>query len=318
MPSATTSKLEFVPMHETFVAEVRGIDFTKPLSPEVVKQVQDGIDKYGILVFRNTGLDDKSHIAFARHFGPLDDMLPHVKAGRKLRLPDPEMFDVSNLDPDGNLVTEADPARLGAFKGNALWHADLAFNSPRAGYSMLRAHQLPPKGLGGDTQYCDARTAYEDLPEEMKAKIANLVGNHSLMHNRKLAAPELYPDLNPRDYPFSKHRLVVPHKAGRTQLYLTTYLHHFDGMTDEESQQLMDELWAHCTQPQYTVLVKWENDGDLIMWDNTAVLHRATGGEYLTKHVRDMRRTTSHDDGPHGLGMNKESFRQGLPIPKVP
>jgi alpha-ketoglutarate-dependent 2,4-dichlorophenoxyacetate dioxygenase len=79
-------------------------------------------------------------------------MGPHIKAGRIMRLPDKEMFDVSNLDPEGNIVTELDPQRLGAMKGNALWHADLAFNSPRAGYSMLRAHQLPPKGLGGDTE----------------------------------------------------------------------------------------------------------------------------------------------------------------------
>lgn len=126
-------------------------------------------------------------------------MEPHIKAGRKMRLPDKEMFDVSNLDPEGNIVTELDPQRLGAMKGNALWHADLAFNSPRAGYSMLRAHQLPPKGLGGQTevrplnhnlrgflcslpsQYLDARAAYDDMPVDMKAKIESLVGNHSMM-----------------------------------------------------------------------------------------------------------------------------------------
>jgi alpha-ketoglutarate-dependent 2,4-dichlorophenoxyacetate dioxygenase len=102
-------------------------------------------------VFRNTGLDDKRQIAYAANFGELDNMDPHIKAGRKMRLPDTEMFDVSNLDPEGNIVTEVDPQRLGAMKGNALWHADLAFNSRRAGYSMLRAHQLPPKGMGGDT-----------------------------------------------------------------------------------------------------------------------------------------------------------------------
>ncbi len=137
--------------------------------------------QYGVLAFRSTGLDDKGQIAFAAQFGPLDDMEPHIKAGRQMRLPDKEMFDVSNLDPDGNIVTEMDPQRLGAMKGNALWHADLAFNSPRAGISILRAHQLPPKGLGGETEYIDARAAYENLPEETKTKIKDLVGNHSMM-----------------------------------------------------------------------------------------------------------------------------------------
>ncbi len=134
-----------------------------------------------MLVFRKTGLDDKGQIAFAAQFGPLDDMEPHMKAGRKMRLPDKEMFDVSNLDPDGNIVTEVDPQRLGAMKGNALWHADLAFNAPRAHVSILRAHQLPPKGLGGETLYADARQAYDELPDAMKAQIQDLVGNHSMM-----------------------------------------------------------------------------------------------------------------------------------------
>ncbi len=135
-------------------------------------------------------------------------------------------------------------------------------------------------------------------------------------HNRKLAAPDIYASVDPHDFPFSKHKLVVPHTNGRNTLYVTSYIHHIDGMSEADSQQLVDTLLAHAAQPRFTHLVEWQNDGDLIMWDNTAVLHRATGGQYLTKHVRDMRRTTSHDVGPHGLGMNKEAFRQGLPIPK--
>lgn len=89
-------------------------------------------------------------------------------------------------------------------------------------------------------------------------------------------------------------------------------------MSDEDSQALVDELFEWATQPKYRNLVEWKNDSDLIMWDNTAVLHRATGGAYLTKHVRDMRRTTSHDTGEHRFGVNdpEKPFRQGLPIPK--
>lgn len=79
-------------------------------------------------------------------------MSPHIKVGRRLRLPDLQMFDVSNIDPDGNLVTDTDPARMAVMKGNELWHADLAFNSRRSGYSILRGHKLPPKGTGGDTE----------------------------------------------------------------------------------------------------------------------------------------------------------------------
>lgn len=75
---------------------------------------------------------------------------------------------------------------------------------------------------------------------------------------------------------------LLLHHNGRTILYITSYIHHIDGMSDEESQALLDELFAHAAQPQYRNLVRWENDGDMIMWDNTAVLHRATAGERVS------------------------------------
>jgi alpha-ketoglutarate-dependent 2,4-dichlorophenoxyacetate dioxygenase len=111
-----SAPLEFIPQQPTFVAECRGVDWTKPISPEQKDIIQAAIDKYGVLVFRKTGLDDKRHIAFAALFGDLDDMSPHIKVGRKLRLPDVQMFDVSNIDPDGNVVTDVDPARMALMK----------------------------------------------------------------------------------------------------------------------------------------------------------------------------------------------------------
>jgi alpha-ketoglutarate-dependent 2,4-dichlorophenoxyacetate dioxygenase len=111
---------------------------------------------------------------------------------------------------------------------------------------------------------------------------------------------------------------VVPHRNGRNTLYITTYIHQIDGMSEEDTQKLLDELFEHAAQDKHKNLIKWENNSDIIMWDNTAVLHRATGGKYLTTHVRDMRRTTSHDVGKYGHGKNdpNKPFRQGLPIPK--
>ena len=79
-----------------------------------------------MLIFRNTGLDDERHIAFSENFGELDDMMPHVIAGRKLRIPDPRMFDVSNLDLEGNVVNETSPERMAAALVRFLYLLELA------------------------------------------------------------------------------------------------------------------------------------------------------------------------------------------------
>ena len=137
-----------------------------------------------------------------------------------------------------------------------------------------------------------------------------------MWHNRKLAAPDFYHDVEPRDYKFAKHKLVTDHyQTGRKFLFCTTYCHHIDGKSDEESTELVNRLLAHASQKKYVQRLVWENDNDLIMWDNTAVLHRSVeGGSYLTKYIRDMRRTTSYDMGPESHGVNdpERPFRQGL------
>ena len=137
-----------------------------------------------------------------------------------------------------------------------------------------------------------------------------------MWHNRKLAAPDFYADIDPSDYNFSKHKLVTNHyQTGRKFLFCTSYCHHIDGMSEEESQALVNRLLAFASQKKYVQRIQWENDGDMIMWDNTAVMHRSTeGGSYLTKYVRDMRRTTSYDMGPEAHGKNdpEHPFRQGL------
>lgn len=101
-------------------------------------------------------------------------------------------------------------------KGNLLFHVDSSFNARRAGHSLLLAHRLPPKGTGGETEFSDSRTAYEDLSDEMKTRVDNLVGNHSLFHSRKTAMPEYFKDLDVTKLPMSKHRLVQKHEwSGR-------------------------------------------------------------------------------------------------------
>jgi alpha-ketoglutarate-dependent 2,4-dichlorophenoxyacetate dioxygenase len=100
--------IEFVPLHKTFAAEVRGVDISKPLSREIADELVRGADKYGVLVFRKTGLTDEQHIQFSKWFGDLDDISgyvpPGVKMSRRTRFL--ELFDASNMDADENVLKE--------------------------------------------------------------------------------------------------------------------------------------------------------------------------------------------------------------------
>lgn len=108
-----------------------------------------------------------------------------------------------------------------------------------------------------------------------------------------------------------RHRLAQLHEAsGRWNLYVAAHVHHVEGLEKEESDRLVERLLGHATQPEFVVRVEWESDGDLIMWDNTCVMHRATGGSYQGKYVRDMRRCTVHDTSSQAWGLNDRSETQ--------
>lgn len=272
--------------------------------------------QYGVLVFRRTSLDDASHVAFASRFGDLDDMGPYLALGRPQRLSTKYLFDVSNLEDDGT-VAPLDSRRHAMNRGNVLFHVDSSFNPRRAGLSLLRACRLPPAGTGGATEFADTRRALEDLPAVLRAELRarDHVAAHSLVHSRRTASPEVLGYLEPEAHPMSRHRLVQLHEpSGRWNLYVASHVHHIEGLGRAESDRLRDMLYRHATEARYVARVEWEGEGDLVVWDNTCVMHRATPGDYEGKYVRDMRRATVHDHSSQAWGLNEQSdTRQGFP-----
>lgn len=316
MPSVT--RLQITPLAKAFAAEVEGIDFSKPVDDQLFEELRDAVHKYGVVILRKTALDDDSAIALGRRFGELDSVRAHRLAGRAMRIPNDEIFDVANLDDKNQIVTAKDPNRIASANGNALWHADGAFNPRRTGVSILRAVELPPKDSGGHTEYLDSRTAYDDLSDEKKQQVEGLVGCNSLFHNRKTANPQspLFLDIDPAKHPLAKHKIAQLHEmSGRMNLYVTSYTHHIDGMDIGEGQALIKELFEHCQQDKYKFVHDWHDDNDVAIWDNCAVLHRATHGDYEGKYRRDMRRVSVFDTGSTAYGENDVStyWQQGLP-----
>jgi alpha-ketoglutarate-dependent 2,4-dichlorophenoxyacetate dioxygenase len=320
MPSTTT--LSFKPQHPLFVAEVEGVDWTKPLPASVCEEIRDGINKYGVLIFRNANINDQQQLAFAKYFGNLEPPPTKHMKNVKMRLEESarELFDLSNIDGDNEIVKLTNKRGMNMMRGNEIWHADMQYHPHRTLYSILRAVEIPPKEVGGETQYCDSRSAYEDLNPEMKKWLEGRVVNCSLLHNRRLGAPEMFRGIDPFDWPTSRWKAVYPHEgSGRTNLYFTSYAYSFDGMTPEESAPIIKKILDHMTQPKYVATVYWEQAGDMVMWDNTAVLHRATdSATYITKYRRDIRRASVYDNGKYGWGENDPNDNWVVKLPDDP
>ena len=184
----------------------------------------------------------------------------------------------------------------------------------------MKAVVLPPPEAGGNTDFTDTRTAFTDLPSDLKNTLLqkDYIVAHSLHHSRKVAAPEFFKDVDPSSFKMNKHRLVQLHEpSGRMNLYIAAHAHHVEGLPADQSGELLKNLMDHATQEKYMMSFQWRQTGDLVIWDNTAVMHRA--GKMTGRWKRDMRRTTVHDDSSQAWGLNsKEEKNPGFAIDAVP
>ena len=268
-------------------------------------------------------MNDDQHVAFSSNLGELDNVKRYLTGGRKLRYKHFELFDAGNVDEEGNVI-HPDAPRAHYNKGNGLFHVDSSFNPRRASWSLLRATKLPPPGMGGETEFADSRTAFEELDEDLKKDLLakDYIGAHTLLHSRKTGSPAFFADLDPTSQPMTRHRLVQTHEpSGRKNLYIAAHCHHLETdagpLPEKESSALLKKLMNHVTQPKYVMSVDWLNEGDMVAWDNTCVLHRATGGSFEGKYVRDVRRTTVHDDSPTAWGLNAGREARGFNLQNV-
>jgi len=263
-------------------------------------------------------MDDEQHVNFSKRIGELDNMKRYLTGDRKLRYNHYELFDAGNVDEGGGPIA-ADSPRSHYNKGNGIFHVDSSFNPRRASWSLLRAVKLPPPGNGGETEFADSRTAWDELDEDLKKQLLekDYIGAHTLLHSRKQGSPEYFKDLDPTSQPMTRHKLLQTHEpSGRKSIYISGHCHHLetaDGPIPEaESNALLKKLIDHVTQPKYILSVDWEQESDMVAWDNTCVMHRATGGSFEGKYVRDMRRTTVHDDSSTAWGLNEGQEARGF------
>jgi len=172
-----------------------------------------------------------------------------------------------------NLVRDGEPqGQLG--NGEAIWHTDMSYTDVPPMAAILHALELPP--TGGDTYWASMYMAYDTLPPALKTKIEGREALHDATYNSAGVLRKGYGEVtDPRKAPGARHALVSTHpETGRPRLFLGRRRNSYVlGLELEESEALLDELWAHATQARFTFRQQWRV-GDVLIWDNRCTLHR--------------------------------------------
>ena len=267
------------PLSGPFGARITGLDFTRFSGEALFKVIEAALLEHQVLVFRDLGLDERQQITLSRYFG---DIQEHVLS--QYRGVDPGIFVISNLDRDGRPTGEhPDP-------GAMIWHTDGSWSHRTGAITMLYALQIPSEG--GDTLFADMYTAYDELDNATRSRIANMTAVHDLNDSRRRSGARVQMTAEQRAAaPPVEHPIVRVHPAtGRTALYLGEHAAYAAGMPEAEGRALVADLNERATAPQLIYRHRWRRR-DLVMWDNRCVLHRAT--PFDTAHEsRVLRRTT--------------------------
>ncbi|MGE4044518.1 MAG: TauD/TfdA dioxygenase family protein [Acetobacteraceae bacterium] len=281
--------ITFHPLHQHFVAEVRGFDMRAAIDAETAHAFETAIDRYAVLVFPAQQVDDAQQLAFTANFGPPDIGRKKAVKSADSRIP-AEMIDLSNLDENGYVI---DPhhRRVLSLLGTRLWHSDSSYQRPAAKYSMLRAVTVPP--WGGETEFADCRAAWDALPAMLRAEAEERFAEHWVHHSRSTLGWEPTEEEIRGAMPPVRWPLVRVHPgSGRRTLYIGAHARRVIGMPLPAGRILLRDLLEHATQAAFVYRHAWR-PGDLVLWDNRAVMHR--GCRYDLSQVRDMRRTTVLD-----------------------
>ncbi len=280
----------FTPLHPLFAAEVAAIDLMQLHDPDTLVVLRAGMDQYGVLVFHDQTFTDAGQLAFAQRF----DGVLHTKTGAdavsRNRLNQEGLSDISNVDEEGRLLRSEDRRRMYAL-GNRLWHTDASFQDPAGRYSMLSARVVPP--AEADTEFADMRSAYDTLDAATRKRIESLHVHHSIAHSRQTLGFEFTTEELDK-LKGAVHPLVRTNpRTGRRSLYLAAHATRIIEMPVPEGRLLLRDLMDHATERQFVHAHSWR-EGDLVIWDNLATMHRGRPYEDGV-HRRELRRVTTLD-----------------------
>lgn len=264
--------MRLTPLTDHLGAEVEDIDLSRPLADVDLATLRDAVANYCVLRFRNQRLSDEALLDFSAQFGQLDIQPGYVPKSADTPAVGGERV-AKYVAVISNVIDNGKPIG-GLGDGEAVWHADMTYIPAPPAICALYALEVPPEG--GDTYFLSLNHAFETLPEALRERVQKLQLKHDFTYN---SAGEVRRGVvetdDPRHSPGWVHSLVVRHPRTGKKLLLLGRRRNASivGLPLEESEALLDQLWAHATRASQAWSQRWKV-GDLVMWDNVASMHR--------------------------------------------
>ena len=278
--------IEVVPTGAALGAEIRGVDLAEPIDDATFAAIERAYDEHGVIYFRGQRITPPQQVAFTRRFGDIEFNI----FGERWSVPgSPEIVVVSNITEDGRPI--------GVRRAGENWHSDMCYAARPPRGTMLYALEVPELfGLTlGDTEFASAAAAWDALPDAIRHR---LEGRQAIFDfcGRKRAFP---PTQAEKDrYPPVRHPIARTHpRTGRKCLYvMRDDCTGIEGIAAEEAEALIAALADHIVKPAFVYRHQWRQ-GDVLMWDNCTVQHRAIQ-DYDMPQRRLMHRTTMDGAAP--------------------
>jgi len=272
--------IEVVPTGAVLGAEIRGVNLADPLGDNVFAIIERAFDEHGVIFFRDQKITPPQQVAFTQRFG---DIAFNIFGERWSVAGSPEIVVVSNVLENGE--------QIGVKRAGENWHSDMCYTARPPRGTMLYAQEIPTlHGLPlGDTEFASAAAAWDALPATMRDFLAGRRATFDFRgRKRALAVTQSEIDRNP---PVSHPVMRTHPKTGRKCLYvMRDDCTGIDGVEADEAEALIAALADHIIKPAFIYRHQWR-PGDLLMWDNCTVQHRAIQ-DYDLPQRRVMHRTT--------------------------
>lgn len=267
-PSATSKQApvpKIIPSGKGCGAEVHGIDLAR-LDDDAVDVLKRALLEHLVVVVRGQPISDPQLIALGKSLGELEPPGMSI-IGKPYIDAYPDILVISNILENGQPM-----GNLGA--GEAIWHTDMSYRPQPVSYAILHSLEIPP--VGGNTYFANQYLAYDTLSEELKRKLEGKLLVHDETYNSAGQLRKGFKEItDPREAPGARHPLFRTHPiSGRRALYLGRRRNgYIVGLPLEESERLLDQLWAHASRPEFVWGHEWRV-GDTLIWDNRCLIHR--------------------------------------------